>query len=96
MASRQPSSHFIVTYSSQAHRSDASALRAVGIATKLTRSDLRFEISGDRLCCAGENAFRGIGGGCRHLIDDNIVHVELREERPKTAQFLYDSDALQR
>ncbi len=42
--SRQSAGDLVVAHSGQPHRSDASALGAVGIAAKLAGSDLRFEV----------------------------------------------------
>lgn len=69
------------------HRSNASALRAVGVAAELARRNSCLEISGDGACGASEDAFIGACGRVSELPEKRVRHFEFGKSRAQAFQF---------
>src|SRR5882757_2908699 len=76
MTGGEAADYFVVTDCGKTHGCDAAALRAVRIAAELAGGDDGFEVGGDGVGGAGEDAVCGRLGWIQKLSKGGFVHVE--------------------
>ena len=94
LAGSHPSDQAVVTDGRQAHRGDAAALGAVGIAAKLTGGHSGFEIGRNSPRGSGKDALLRIRGRCLHLDDHRVRHVQSWKARSYSSEFSDDGSSL--
>src|SRR5271155_1912481 len=86
MAGRQSTNHTMVPHRGKRHRGDTSALRTIGVAAKLARRNLRFEIGRERMRRPCKDAFLRALRRRQYLPNQRRGHFELGIERPEPQQ----------
>jgi len=76
-----------MSHRGKTHGGDAAALRAVWFASELTWGNNRFEVSGDGVGGAGEDAVRRGLRWVQELTQGRFVHIENGVERAKAKEF---------